>query len=110
VAPENGRRPPPRNAGSDLPEQLPGELDPNITPLGGAAPARDATKAAGDVVAFDVLTEAAGVAINCAEALEDAAMSGDRARARLWACMLSRAARSALLTVADLFAEPRRAA
>jgi hypothetical protein len=70
------------------------------------------SEAAADVVTqvqFDVLAEAAGVAVNCAEALEDAAMSGDRARARLWACMLSRAARSALLTLSDLL-EPRRAA
>jgi ParB family chromosome partitioning protein len=78
--------------------------------MSGAAPPSEAAADVATQVAFDVLAEAAGVAVDCAEALEDAATSGDRTKARLWACMLSRAARSALLTVADLFADPRRAA
>jgi hypothetical protein len=58
-------------------------------------------------LAFDALAETAAQAVNCAEALEEAATRGDRARARLWACLLCRAARSALLTVADIFGESR---
>ena len=77
--------------------------------MNGDAPPSEAAADVVDQVAFEVLAEAAGVAVNCAEELEAMATSGDRARARFWACLLSRAARSALLTVADLF-EPRRAA
>jgi hypothetical protein len=72
------------------------------------APLSEAAADVVDQVAFDVLAEAAGVAINCAEALEAAAVSGDCARTRLWACTLSRAAKTALLTVTDLY-ELRRA-
>jgi hypothetical protein len=59
---------------------------------------------------FDALGEMADLAMEYAEALKDAATQGDRLRARLYACQLSRVTRSALLTVADIFAEPRRAA
>jgi hypothetical protein len=78
--------------------------------MSGGAPPSEAAADIVDQVAFEVLAEVAGQAVNCAEELEAAATSGDRTRTRLWACMLSRAARSALLTVGDLFAEPRRAA
>ena len=78
--------------------------------MNGDAPPSEAAADVVDQVAFEVLAEAAGVAVNCAEELEAMATSGDRARARLWACLLSRVARSALLTLGDLFAEPRRAA
>jgi hypothetical protein len=109
MRPEDGARDAPATRADPVPriEQLLGELDHNDKPPGSVAPAA-AERA--DAVAFEVLAEAAGVAVNCAEELEAAATSGDRARARLWACLLSRAARSALLTVADLFAEPRRVA
>jgi hypothetical protein len=59
-------------------------------------------------LAFDALGEMADLAIDYAEALKDAAMQGDRLRARLYACQLSRVTRSALLTLADIFAEPQR--
>jgi hypothetical protein len=67
------------------------------------------SQAAADVAdreAFNVLEESADMAVSYAGALGDAAAHGDRARARLYACQLSRVTRTALLTVADLFAKP----
>jgi hypothetical protein len=61
-------------------------------------------------LAFDLLIELSELVIDYAAALKDAATQWDRLRARLYACLLSRVTRNALLTVGDLFAEPRRAA
>jgi hypothetical protein len=74
-----------------------------------SAPSAAAADAA-ERLAFDALGEMTDLAIDCAEALRDAATQGDRLRARLYACQLSRVTRSALLTVGDLSAKPRRAA
>lgn len=109
---QNSGGPPPRDAGSDPPhEQLGRRLYSNSTPnRSRQTTARRAFRspAAAERLAFDALGEMEGVAVNCAEALEGAAAGGDRAKSRLlWACMLSRAARSALLTVADIFGELR---
>jgi hypothetical protein len=72
------------------------------------APSAAAADAA-ERLAFDALSEMADLAIDYAEALKDAATQGDRLRARLYACQLSRVTRSALLTIADIFAVPRGA-
>jgi hypothetical protein len=109
---ENGERPPPRDAGDDLPiEQLGRRLDSNSTPhdqtrqtQGG--PSEAAVEAA-ERLAFDALEEMADLAIDYAEALKDAATQGDRLRIRLFGCALSGAVRAALLTIADIFAGPR---
>jgi hypothetical protein len=69
-----------------------------------------ATADAAERLAFDALGEMADLAIDYAEALKDAATHGDRLRARLYACQLSRIVRTTLLTVADIFGEPRSAA
>jgi hypothetical protein len=73
-----------------------------------APPSQSAADAA-DREAFNLLEELANMVADYAGALGDAAAHGDRARARLYACQLSRVIRTALLTV-DLFTEPRRAA
>ena len=78
--------------------------------MNGDAPPSEAAADVVDQVAFDVLAETADMAVSYAGALGDAAARGDRGRARLYACQLSRVTRTALITVADLFAEPRRAA
>ena len=75
----------------------------------GAPPSQAAADAA-EREAFNFLEESADMAVSYAGALGEAAARGDRARVRLYACQLSRVTRTALLTVADLFAEPRRAA
>jgi hypothetical protein len=64
--------------------------------------------AAADEDAFALLEEIAVLARDHAELLADAAVCGDRARARLHACLLSRAVRSALLTVNDILIEADR--
>jgi hypothetical protein len=74
------------------------------------APPSEAAADVVDQVAFDVLAETADMAVSYAGALGDAAARGDRARARLYACQLSRVTRTALITLADLFAEARSAA
>jgi hypothetical protein len=77
--------------------------------MNGDAPPSEAAADVVDQIAFEVLAETADMAISYAGALGDAAVRGDRARARLYACQLSRVTRTALITVADLF-ESRRAA
>jgi hypothetical protein len=47
------------------------------------------------------------MAIDYAEEPRPQPCKGDRARTRLYACQLSRVTGIALLTVADIFAEPR---
>ena len=78
--------------------------------MNGGAPPSDAAADAADREAFNLLEDSADMAVDYAGALGDAAARGDRARVRLYACQLSRVTRTALITVADLFAEPRRAA
>jgi hypothetical protein len=58
--------------------------------------------------AFALILETADIARDHADELAAAAISGDRARVRLHACQLSRAVRSALLTVNDIFIESER--
>jgi hypothetical protein len=59
--------------------------------------------AAADPAAFELLEEIADLAHDHADELADAAAAGDRARARLHVCLLSRIVRTGLLTVGDLF-------
>jgi hypothetical protein len=67
-----------------------------------------AAAAVADGDAFALLVEIADLAHEQADELADAALRGDRARVRLYACLLSRAVRSALLTVNDITIEAER--
>jgi hypothetical protein len=58
--------------------------------------------------AFALIAEIADIVRDRADELADAAMRGDRARTRLHACLLSRAVRSALLTVNEILIEAER--
>jgi hypothetical protein len=57
--------------------------------------------------AFSLLVEIADLVQEQADGLADAALSGDRARARLHVCLLSRAVRSALVTVNEILKAER---
>ncbi len=58
--------------------------------------------------AFKLIVEIADLMHGHADELADAAISGDRARVRVHACLLAGAVRSALLTVNDIFTEVRK--
>jgi hypothetical protein len=61
-----------------------------------------------DEDAFALIAEIADLVHGHADELADAAVRGDRARVRLYACQLARDVRSALLTVNDILIEAER--
>jgi hypothetical protein len=80
------------------------DLPPNLRQKPSAA----AAAAVAEQDAFELLAEIADLVREHANELAGAAVRGDRARVRLHSCQLSRAVRSALLTVNDIFTEAER--
>jgi hypothetical protein len=74
----------------------------------GVGPMTPSAADAVEQLRFDALGEIADMASGYANELADAATRGDRQRARLFACQLSRVTRTALLTIAEIFAERER--
>jgi hypothetical protein len=107
---EDGARTVPAGRGHDSRiERLPDQLDPNVTPPGGDAPARDAGSApskaavaAADDLSLDAIGEAAELAEYFAHAAAEAAADRNREALRMRLCFASRAVRFALKGYADL--------